>query len=1076
MEIKECGQGGPHTHTSEPSRLATWVTSSSNSSHEHHSLIHPLQEQQQQQQTQPQVQQLHQAQVSSQRNVSDVSSQPQIQPSLQEWTAKLTMEQRSYHASLAHSGQKQQQSKAFQSTAPDLPWHYTRELGINLRREVDIPLSVHSKPHPDQPLPFQKSLYPMQPHSHSYSKYSPVVNTQSLSVTQSCPSRPTCPRVELVGNQLPQIQTQQPQKALTEPHMQPHDQVSTYSQKSTRGCAGDSDRHQPQHHNQEQQQVSKEQHHYTLRQLAFMNPTKSQHSGLHSTGAVSSSEAATIAPPPQQQQEQEQQRRVPPLYLPHYDSHPASHPQYYQPTLPLCSPYGERDDAHVQQQRGKHRPILPLPFSYQQHENSYDVERKTESELVPKQGSLSALQDTVIGQTQQTQLETPRCDSDRTSDSVTETTIHTGCGYSNTPRVAVEQERSLVLAAVRSSPSHGELSTTATSNRESSISISSISSIRDNGISDIEARADNQQRCSQSHHRDHQKEASEYGSRTLPQPQGASDSTRQLPSLAELVLPIPIKPYSSGKNKTEQSQRMYGLPSDTVVSDANEYLGWAESSVGRIRTPSSSPGTQEHILLMLNTPTVDNVAKVELAASPVGADGGSISGEEKELEEQEQEQEQLLQSGSRPCSSELTAFVPANMRESEPDARIAVLKRTQDVEVDAAHASFLGRIYKDQDTRRYQCQYCAKRFSRPSSLTTHIYTHTGERPFACDIPGCGRSFSVLSNLRRHTRVCQRTRERRLAALSGLALRQNDSYQAWRSAPNDAAPAYMVDLAGRGRGGSEGRMHLHGEQHRMGYSDYSPQHSDLPYRGVSPSTGPVPYYGYAASPLAPMRPPDMHSSTSAYPHTASYAPLNSQYEHHARPPIPLSDRRRFAHVYPSGSASHQPLHHGHQMSGVAPLRDTHLQYYDAPTPIYASTSSRTYTAAPTYDHRPLNHSRSQIRASPPPSVEHLSCQEHTYPPTDHPGPVKSQLSLDSGIGESLPSLAYTGRDGHQIPKGSDSSRPRTSLPFNMPASHPGVVRPADLHYGHTDVKRDDDVTCKLHRCTPYPLKQGVITGE
>ncbi|KAL1924082.1 uncharacterized protein VTP21DRAFT_7117 [Calcarisporiella thermophila] len=53
---------------------------------------------------------------------------------------------------------------------------------------------------------------------------------------------------------------------------------------------------------------------------------------------------------------------------------------------------------------------------------------------------------------------------------------------------------------------------------------------------------------------------------------------------------------------------------------------------------------------------------------------------------------------------------------------------------------------------RYQCPYCPKRFSRPSSLKIHTYSHTGERPFVCSVEGCGRSFSVQSNLRRHMRV------------------------------------------------------------------------------------------------------------------------------------------------------------------------------------------------------------------------------------------------------------------------------------------------------------------------------------
>ncbi|SAL99644.1 hypothetical protein [Absidia glauca] len=55
-------------------------------------------------------------------------------------------------------------------------------------------------------------------------------------------------------------------------------------------------------------------------------------------------------------------------------------------------------------------------------------------------------------------------------------------------------------------------------------------------------------------------------------------------------------------------------------------------------------------------------------------------------------------------------------------------------------------------TPRYVCPYCYKRFSRPSSLRIHTYSHTGEKPFVCPVMGCGRRFSVQSNQRRHLRV------------------------------------------------------------------------------------------------------------------------------------------------------------------------------------------------------------------------------------------------------------------------------------------------------------------------------------
>ncbi|OCL04231.1 hypothetical protein AOQ84DRAFT_123005 [Glonium stellatum] len=58
-----------------------------------------------------------------------------------------------------------------------------------------------------------------------------------------------------------------------------------------------------------------------------------------------------------------------------------------------------------------------------------------------------------------------------------------------------------------------------------------------------------------------------------------------------------------------------------------------------------------------------------------------------------------------------------------------------------------------QSQDRYICQTCNKAFSRPSSLRIHSHSHTGEKPYKCPQPGCGKAFSVRSNMKRHERGC-----------------------------------------------------------------------------------------------------------------------------------------------------------------------------------------------------------------------------------------------------------------------------------------------------------------------------------
>ncbi|KAH8815059.1 hypothetical protein F5884DRAFT_871186 [Xylogone sp. PMI_703] len=72
-----------------------------------------------------------------------------------------------------------------------------------------------------------------------------------------------------------------------------------------------------------------------------------------------------------------------------------------------------------------------------------------------------------------------------------------------------------------------------------------------------------------------------------------------------------------------------------------------------------------------------------------------------------------------------------------------------------APQSMMGQFSSKVQTntqKKHKCKICDKRFTRPSSLQTHVYSHTGEKPFMCEFEGCGRHFSVVSNLRRHRKV------------------------------------------------------------------------------------------------------------------------------------------------------------------------------------------------------------------------------------------------------------------------------------------------------------------------------------
>ena len=55
-------------------------------------------------------------------------------------------------------------------------------------------------------------------------------------------------------------------------------------------------------------------------------------------------------------------------------------------------------------------------------------------------------------------------------------------------------------------------------------------------------------------------------------------------------------------------------------------------------------------------------------------------------------------------------------------------------------------------TKKFHCSYCKKALSSKQNLKEHEFTHTGELPYICKVPGCGLRFRQGSVLSSHKRI------------------------------------------------------------------------------------------------------------------------------------------------------------------------------------------------------------------------------------------------------------------------------------------------------------------------------------
>ncbi|KAL1416866.1 hypothetical protein MTO96_027461 [Rhipicephalus appendiculatus] len=63
------------------------------------------------------------------------------------------------------------------------------------------------------------------------------------------------------------------------------------------------------------------------------------------------------------------------------------------------------------------------------------------------------------------------------------------------------------------------------------------------------------------------------------------------------------------------------------------------------------------------------------------------------------------------------------------------------------HPSMLWPITGSAFKKKYTCNLCNYTTDYPTNIQRHMLTHTGERPFRCDI--CGKGFTTKQNLESH---------------------------------------------------------------------------------------------------------------------------------------------------------------------------------------------------------------------------------------------------------------------------------------------------------------------------------------
>ncbi|KAJ3354795.1 hypothetical protein GGF32_002367 [Allomyces javanicus] len=261
--------------------------------------------------------------------------------------------------------------------------------------------------------------------------------------------------------------------------------------------------------------------------------------------------------------------------------------------------------------------------------------------------------------------------------------------------------------------------------------------------------------------------------------------------------------------------------------------------------------------------------------------------------------------------------------------------------------------------RRFICQHCQQSFKRSEHLKRHLRVHTGERPFACLVPGCAKTFSRTDNLAQHMKIhakhaaAHTAVSQAAAAMAAAAAAVPPHHHHHHHLPPALAVAVPVHMS-------------HAAAAAAAHAQYA--HAANAY-----AAAPTPAYMTMAPPHAHHHHAHAMRAPAGYPSAAAaYAPRATHYAAMAAA-VPH---------YPGAAAgyTHAPMPpsaHGQQQPGHSPTGAAGMVISWVPV---LSSAARPVTSASLPPR-----SGAPISATPPPSGDDLGAAAGTPPPSHaYPG--------------------------------------------------------------------------------------------